>query len=77
VGKSFDPHLHEVIASKEVDENIDKPVVLEEIQKGYLLEDKVLRPARVIVGIYKNNKDKAKLEDENVKKDEGESQPKP
>ncbi|MFA6282325.1 MAG: nucleotide exchange factor GrpE [Candidatus Omnitrophota bacterium] len=62
VGKNFDPHLHEVIASKEVDENIDKPVVLEEIQKGYILEDKVLRPARVIVGIHKQSEDQ-KIED--------------
>jgi molecular chaperone GrpE len=74
VGKNFDPHLHEVIASKDVNENIDKPVVLEEIQRGYLLEDKVLRPARVIVGIgkkpetreqeLKENKQQPKIENE-------------
>lgn len=53
VGKPFDPHLHEIVASKEVDEDIDKPIVLEEIQKGYMLEDKVLRPSQVIVGIQR------------------------
>ncbi|MEI8348742.1 MAG: nucleotide exchange factor GrpE [Candidatus Omnitrophota bacterium] len=53
VGKDFDPHFHEIIATKEVDSNISKPVVLEEIQKGYLFEDKVLRSAKVIVGIQR------------------------
>lgn len=76
VGKNFDPHLHEVIASKDVNENIDKPVVLEEIQRGYLLEDKVLRPARVIVGIHKKIDDKAKVEDQNLKINKDESQSK-
>jgi len=52
-GKDFDPHFHEIIATKETDLSGAKPVVLEEIQKGYLFEDKVLRPAKVIVGIQK------------------------
>ena len=53
IGRFFDPHLHEIVAAKEVDDATDKPLVLEEIQKGYMLEDKVLRPSKVIVGIQK------------------------
>jgi len=53
IGRFFDPHLHEIVATREVDDNADKPMVLEEIQKGYMLEDKVLRPSKVIVGIKK------------------------
>jgi len=75
VGKSFDPHLHEVIASKDVNENIDKPIVLEEIQRGYLLEDKVLRPARVIVGIKKqSSEDREQKTEDRVQKTEEKGQ---
>jgi molecular chaperone GrpE len=54
--KVFDPHLHEIVASKEIDE-ANKPIIIEEVQKGYLLENKVLRPAKVIVGIKKQTTD--------------------
>jgi len=66
VGRFFDPHLHEIVATKEVDDETDKPIVLEEVQKGYMLEDKVLRPSKVIVGIEKQdieNKEGKKEED--------------
>jgi molecular chaperone GrpE len=57
VGRFFDPHLHEIVATKEV-EGAGKPVVLDEVQRGYMLEDKVLRPSKVIVGIQKQAEDK-------------------
>ena len=56
-GKAFDPHLHEIVTSREIDGDIEQPVVLEEVQKGYLLEDKLLRPAQVIVGVPKQTTD--------------------
>lgn len=49
-GKTFDPHLHEIVATKDVEDDEQDHKVLEEVQKGYLLEDKVLRTAKVIVG---------------------------
>lgn len=65
VGRFFDPHLHEIVATKEVDDKTDKPIVLEEVQKGYMLEDKVLRPSKVIVGIKKETEDqRPKTEDQ-------------
>lgn len=50
-GKKFDPHLHEIIASKEVEDSQEEHIVLEDVQKGYLFEDKVLRTAKVIIGV--------------------------
>lgn len=47
-GKKFDPHCHEVLMQEE-SENHDNGEVLEEFQKGYFLEDKVLRTAKVKV----------------------------
>jgi molecular chaperone GrpE len=47
LGRSFDPNLHEAILQKESEgpENI----VLEEMQTGYTLNGKLIRPAMVIV----------------------------
>jgi molecular chaperone GrpE len=48
VGKPFDVHFHEAIMQRE-DNNFPPHTVLEEIEKGYLLKDKVIRFAKVIV----------------------------
>ncbi len=47
VGKKFDPFYHEAILTKE--SPMDEGTVIEEMQKGYLLRDKVIRPSMVIV----------------------------
>jgi molecular chaperone GrpE len=44
---SFDPHVHEALLSQPSDE--EEGTVIEVVQKGYKLGDKVLRPARVVV----------------------------
>lgn len=46
IGKCFDPHKHEALM--QVNSN-DHPedTVIEEVQKGYSLGDKVIRPSRV------------------------------
>lgn len=49
VGKPFDPLLHEAIEMIESDEK-KEGVVLEECEKGYLLDGKLLRASRVRVG---------------------------
>ncbi len=46
VGKEFDPNLHEAVRQAGGQENI----VTEELQKGYKLHDRVIRPAMVVVG---------------------------
>jgi len=47
-GELFDPEKHEAIAVEETNEH-DTEIVLEDYQKGYLLHDRVLRPAKVKV----------------------------
>jgi molecular chaperone GrpE len=48
VGKPFDPTMHEAMLVVESDEHEPNRVV-EEFQKGYLLNDRLLRPATVSV----------------------------
>ncbi|MBU1045385.1 MAG: nucleotide exchange factor GrpE [Candidatus Omnitrophica bacterium] len=48
VGKMFDPAFHEAMLQVETDEHPENTVV-EEFQKGYLLNDRVLRVAKVKV----------------------------
>jgi molecular chaperone GrpE len=48
VGQPFDPDLHEALATTPTDEQKSGHVV-EEVETGYKLGDKLLRPARVIV----------------------------
>ena len=48
LGKTFDPELHEAMAIRQVDG--EKPnIVLSVYQKGYLLNGRLIRPARVEV----------------------------
>jgi len=46
LGEPFDPHFHEALMQGKGKEGI----VIEEIQKGYKLHDRVIRPSRVVVG---------------------------
>jgi molecular chaperone GrpE len=43
----FDPHVHEALLSQPSD--AEEGSVLEVVQKGYSLGDRVLRPARVVI----------------------------
>ena len=55
LGEPFDPNLHEALRQDKGKEGI----VIEEFQKGYMLGDRVLRPAKVVVG----NGEEAQKED--------------
>jgi len=48
LGEKFDPALHEAVLQKTESEKQDG-IVLEESQKGYKLNGRVIRPSRVIV----------------------------
>ena len=52
-GQPFDPRFHEAVAHVEGEEG----KVLSEVQRGYKLHDRVLRPAMVVVGKGKNDAD--------------------
>ncbi|MGM9943691.1 MAG: nucleotide exchange factor GrpE [Lysinibacillus sp.] len=47
-GQAFDPNVHQAVM-QEQDAEKDSGVVLRELQKGYKLKDRVLRPAMVSV----------------------------
>jgi molecular chaperone GrpE len=47
-GLPFDPRIHEAVS--QVPSAVATPgSILHELQKGYLIGDKILRPARVVV----------------------------
>ncbi|GIO98012.1 nucleotide exchange factor GrpE [Paenibacillus lautus] len=50
VGEPFNPEYHQAIMQVESDE-YEEGIVVEEVQKGYMLKDKVLRPAMVKVSM--------------------------
>ena len=50
VGQPFNPEYHQAIMQVESEEH-EEGIVTEEVQKGYLLKDKVLRPAMVKVSM--------------------------
>jgi molecular chaperone GrpE len=48
VGQMFDPHLHEAIMQEPSDEH-ESGIVIKELQKGYKMGDRVIRPSLVNV----------------------------
>ena len=47
-GKIFDPHVHEAMMQTE-NKDLPEHTILEELQKGYLLNERVIRTAKVKV----------------------------
>lgn len=47
LGKEFDPNLHHAVSAVESEE--EQGTVIEVLQKGYTLKDKVIRPSMVVV----------------------------
>lgn len=48
LGKKFDPVYHEAVLTRE-SSNQPEGIVIEEMQKGYMLKEKVIRPTMAIV----------------------------
>jgi molecular chaperone GrpE len=46
VGEAFDPNIHEALRQEKGEEGI----ILEEFQRGYMMGERVIRPAKVVVG---------------------------
>jgi len=49
-GNPFDSELHEAIANIPAPEDVLKGAVIDDVEKGYYLHDKVIRFAKVVVG---------------------------
>jgi len=56
-GQIFDPTFHEAVMQEETDE-FDENTVINELQKGYLIHDRLLRPSMVVVARAREKKDK-------------------
>lgn len=52
LGEAFDPNVHESVSVAPTKKKEEDGIILEVHQKGYLLGERVVRPARVIVGQY-------------------------
>ena len=59
-GKLFDPSRHNAIATLERDD-VDGCVVAEEVRKGYIMKDKVIRPSIVKVAVKSSKSQKEKM----------------
>ncbi|MCK4385227.1 MAG: nucleotide exchange factor GrpE [candidate division Zixibacteria bacterium] len=48
LGKPFDPNFHEAVTQAESDKH-DEGIIIDEISKGYMLNDRLLRASKVVV----------------------------
>ena len=58
-GRKFDPNLHQAMAEIE-DEKSEVGTIIQEIQSGYMLGERLLRPALVGISKKKNSKNSEK-----------------
>ena len=65
IDQKLDPNFHQAMMEIE-DENKDPGIIVQEIQKGFVMKDRLLRPALVAVSKKPTKKEK---ESEEVKKD--------
>jgi len=62
IGKKLDPNLHQ--AMMEIDDNQKEPgTIIQEIQKGFMMRDRLLRPS--LVGVSKKTENKEEKSEEN------------
>ena len=62
IGKKLDPNLHQ--AMMEIDDNQKEPgSIIQEIQKGFMMKDRLLRPS--LVGVSKRTENKEEKSEEN------------
>jgi len=54
--KKFDPTIHQAVMTEESDE-VKEPEVAEELQRGYLIHDRLLRPSMVKVRLPRKRED--------------------
>ncbi|ERL64511.1 GrpE [Schleiferilactobacillus shenzhenensis LY-73] len=48
-GKKFDPTMHQAVSTVPADKDHPADTVVQVLQKGYMLQDRVIRPAMVVV----------------------------
>ena len=71
-GKPFDPNFHEAVSQEESADH-EPNTVLRELQKGYMLKERLLRPAMVLVSKRPSQQDTATREQTTAKAAEANS----
>ena len=69
LNKKFDPNLHQAMLEVE-SENKEPGIVVQEIQKGFTIKGRLLRPSLVGITKGKTKKENKDEKDKNIKKDE-------
>ena len=67
INKKFDPNFHQAMLEVE-DHSKESGLVVQEIQKGYMMKGRLLRPS--MVGVTKKNEKKSEKDEINNKKSE-------
>lgn len=62
MGQPFDPNLHEALSQEETTE-VEEGTVFQQVQRGYKLNDRLVRPARVVVAKAPGAAEEAPTED--------------
>ena len=60
-GQPFDPTFHEAVMQEETDDYA-KNTVINEMQRGYMIHERLLRPSMVVVAKPKDNNDSEKTD---------------
>ena len=66
INKKFDPNYHQAMLEIE-SENKEPGIIIQEIQKGFTMKGRLLRPS--LVGVTKNKSKQSDIEDKKSKKD--------
>ena len=61
-GQPFDPNLHDALSQEETTE-VEEGTVVQQVQRGYKLNDRLVRPARVVVAKAPGAAEEAQNED--------------
>ena len=62
IGKKLDPNLHQAMMEIDDDQK-ETGTIVQEIQKGFMMKDRLLRPA--LVGVSKKTEKKVEKSEEN------------
>ena len=73
VGERFDPHLHEAVGHVAAANGQADDTILEEVQVGYTMHGKVIRPALVKVAKFQKTEDRGQKTEDRTQKTEGET----
>lgn len=71
VGEKFDPNFHEAISQRESEE-FPEGVIVDEISKGYILNDRVIKAPKVIVSTGISKQEQKETEQRGAKKENSE-----